>query len=118
MNLDLPPAPSFSISSASSSPCAPTCPATSASSKSTARVDLTQFDAFISSAREGLRKPDPRIYLRACQCLGVPPAQCLFMDDSLDNVRAAQQTGMQALHWPDHATGWRAFQDWQTSVDE
>lgn len=77
-----------------------------------ARLDLAIFDAFLSSAREGLCKPDPRIYLIACQKLRVKPEQCLFMDDSLENVRGAQQTGMQVIHWPDPETGWHTFLAW------
>ncbi|MEW6232039.1 MAG: HAD family hydrolase [Chloroflexota bacterium] len=37
-----------------------------------------KFDAFVSSAVEGTRKPDTQIYLRACERLRVPPERCLF----------------------------------------
>ncbi len=57
------------------------------------------FDAFISSAFEGVRKPDRRIYLRACEKLGAAPENCLFMDDSEENVMGARRVGMQAIHW-------------------
>ncbi|MEQ8661637.1 MAG: HAD family hydrolase, partial [Gammaproteobacteria bacterium] len=34
---------------------------------------MAQFDLGIESSREGLRKPDPRIYALACERLGVAP---------------------------------------------
>jgi len=75
-----------------------------------ARFHLDQtFDHFISSAREGVAKPDERIYGRACQKLDLPSDACLFMDDSLENVLAAQHAGMQAIHWPDHERGFERF---------
>jgi putative hydrolase of the HAD superfamily len=73
---------------------------------------LDMFDAFISSAREGIRKPDPEIYLRAADRLRVRPQDCLFMDDSERNIAGAQAVGMQTLHWPSADQGWLAFQQW------
>jgi hypothetical protein len=31
---------------------------------------------------ERIRKPDPAIYLLACNRLGASPSQCVFLDDS------------------------------------
>ncbi|HEU5102180.1 MAG TPA: HAD-IA family hydrolase [Roseiflexaceae bacterium] len=77
------------------------------------RLDLTSmFDAFISSAREGISKPDPEIYHRAAHRLGVHPQECLFMDDSQRNIAGAQAAGMRTLHWPSAEEGWLAFQHW------
>ena len=39
-------------------------------------------------------KPDPEIYLVAAARLGVPPAQCLAIEDSLPGVQAAIAAGM------------------------
>jgi HAD superfamily hydrolase (TIGR01509 family) len=73
-----------------------------------ARFGMTgRFDVFISSAVEGVRKPEERIYLQACQRLGVPPEHCLFMDDLEHNVAGAQQAGLQAIHWKNHAEGFQ-----------
>lgn len=70
------------------------------------------FDAFVSSAREGMCKPDPAIYLCAAQRVGVGPEACLFMDDSERNIAGAQAVGMQTIHWPSAVEGWQAFQEW------
>jgi len=59
------------------------------------------FDPFLISAVEGIRKPDPRIYLRACERLEVPPEACLFLDDKAENVEGARRVGMEAIHWDD-----------------
>ncbi len=64
-----------------------------------------QFDVFVSSAVEGICKPDPAIYLRACARLDTRPQKCLFMDDSQENVSGSQRAGMQAFQWLDRTKG-------------
>jgi HAD superfamily hydrolase (TIGR01549 family) len=66
-----------------------------------------RFDAFISSGVERIRKPEKRIYLHACQRLGVEPRECLFMDDSIENIQAAQQVGMQTIYWGNREDGYQ-----------
>ena len=70
------------------------------------------FDLFISSAREGICKPDARIFRLACERLGVLPGQCLFMDDSSENISSANRVGMGTIHWPDRQAGFHRFQEW------
>ncbi|KAJ2107310.1 hypothetical protein IW146_007374 [Coemansia sp. RSA 922] len=55
------------------------------------------FDVFVESAVEGLRKPDPRFYLQACNRLEVSPNEALFLDDIPVNVRAAKELGMEVI---------------------
>jgi putative hydrolase of the HAD superfamily len=55
------------------------------------------FDALISSAAIGFRKPDPRAYLAAAGALGLAPADCAFVDDLPENVAAARNLGMHAV---------------------
>lgn len=52
------------------------------------------FDAVVISGEVGLRKPDPEIYRLAAERLGVPPSQCVFVDDLTPNVRGAVAVGM------------------------
>ena len=56
------------------------------------------FSATIWSFRVGAVKPDPAIYLAACEAIGRPPADCLFIGDGnareLDGARAL---GMRAV---------------------
>jgi putative hydrolase of the HAD superfamily len=56
-----------------------------------------EFDVFIESAREGMRKPDPRIYQLACARLGVEPAQAVFLDDIGANLKSARALGMATI---------------------
>ncbi|MFJ3701629.1 MULTISPECIES: HAD-IA family hydrolase [unclassified Streptomyces] len=48
----------------------------------------------VSSAVEGVAKPDPAIYRIAAARAGVPMGRCLFVDDSAENVAAAVALGM------------------------
>lgn len=70
-----------------------------------------QFDLFVSSAIEGIAKPDPEIYLRAAKRLAVEPERCLFMDDVLKNVEGAQAVGMQTIWWETKEKGIEQFRD-------
>lgn len=56
-------------------------------------------DAIVGSARLGVAKPDPGIYLAAAVEAGVPPERCLFVDDSATNVAAARALGMTGHHF-------------------
>ena len=65
----------------------------------TSKMDLLrgEFDVFVESARVGLRKPDPRIYLLTCEKLGVAPAEAAFLDDIGENLKAARALGMTTI---------------------
>lgn len=54
-------------------------------------------DTIVVSAEEGVSKPHPRIYLTACDRLGVAPESSVFVDDKQRNVDGARAVGMQAL---------------------
>ena len=56
-------------------------------------------DLLVYSFEEGLQKPDHRIYLRACERLGVRPERAVFLDDREDNVVAARELGMPAVQF-------------------
>lgn len=58
---------------------------------------LAEFHHVIESARVGLRKPDPRIYLMMCEALAVEPAACVYLDDLGINCKPAAQLGMTAI---------------------
>jgi putative hydrolase of the HAD superfamily len=58
---------------------------------------LAEFDHVIESAKAGLRKPDPRIYLMMCEALGVAPADCVYLDDLGINCKPAAALGMHAI---------------------
>ena len=55
------------------------------------------FDALIESAKAGVRKPDPRIYLMMCELLDVAPQACVYLDDLGVHCKPAAQLGMTAI---------------------
>lgn len=54
------------------------------------------FDGMFSSAEVGLKKPDPKFYLKVLEILKVTPDQVIFMDDDEGNVESAKEIGMDA----------------------
>lgn len=64
---------------------------------------LTRFRDVVVSGEERLVKPDPAIYRRLLDRNGLSAGQCVFIDDSEKNVRAAREVGMHAHHFRDAA---------------
>lgn len=60
---------------------------------------MDAFDVVVISAEEGLKKPQPGIYQAALQRLGLLAHEAVFVDDFIENVKAAQQLGMYAVHF-------------------
>lgn len=58
------------------------------------------FNHVFVSHEVHLAKPDPAIYQHAVRVIGRPAEQCLFIDDTLLNVEAAQREGLQGV-WLD-----------------
>lgn len=59
------------------------------------------FDLIVCSAEEGIMKPDLDIYRLTLKRLGRKPEEAVFIDDSRENVSAARQLGMHAIHYRD-----------------
>lgn len=55
------------------------------------------FDAVVISGEVGLHKPQPEIYRLAADRIGVPPENCVFVDDLRENCVGAQAVGMKAI---------------------
>ncbi|XP_042297752.1 acyl-CoA dehydrogenase family member 10 isoform X2 [Sceloporus undulatus] len=60
-------------------------------------LDKKQFDVIIESCREGVCKPDPRIYRICLERLGVQARESIFLDDIGQNLKAAGQLGIKTL---------------------
>lgn len=58
-------------------------------------------DVIVYSHEVGCTKPDPAIYLIACERLGVRPSEALFVDDSPSCVEGARAVGMEAILFVD-----------------
>lgn len=69
------------------------------------RLELTgltsYFTAIITGDQVTHSKPDPEIYLLACQQLGFPPVQILAVEDSRNGILSAHAAGMPVVMIPD-----------------
>ena len=58
-------------------------------------LDLRKYFAAITTADEITRgKPDPEIFLRSAEKLGVAPRGCLVFEDAVGGFEAAHRAGM------------------------
>ena len=55
------------------------------------------FDVDISGRDFARGKPDPEIYVTACEELGLPPRECFVVEDAVAGVEAAKAGGIAAL---------------------
>nr|WP_243088164.1 HAD-IA family hydrolase [Streptomyces sp. 891-h] len=56
------------------------------------------FDITVISEREGVAKPDPLIYQRTLECMGLPGDACVFVDDNPVNLPPAAALGITTVH--------------------
>ena len=71
---------------------------------------LAMFDAVIESSVVGVRKPDERFYLLACEALAIEPAQAVFLDDLGVNLKPARALGMRTIKVTDTAEALTALE--------
>ena len=57
------------------------------------------FDAVVISCEVGVSKPDPRIYQRCLDRLGLRAPETLFVDDRADNIEGAARVGLRTLRF-------------------
>lgn len=46
-------------------------------------------------------KPEPDIFLAAAGRIGVPPQECIVIEDSINGIKAGHAAGMKVVHVPD-----------------
>lgn len=56
-----------------------------------------EFDVFLESVTEGVRKPEPEIYRRCLHRLGVAPDRVVMLDDLGPNLKPAKALGMRTI---------------------
>jgi beta-phosphoglucomutase-like phosphatase (HAD superfamily) len=66
------------------------------------RFDLARhFDAVVAGEAVTRAKPAPDIFLAAAERLGVPPWDCVVLEDSLAGVQAGRSAGMHVIAVPE-----------------
>lgn len=55
------------------------------------------FDGVVISGEVGLHKPEPEIYRLGAERAGLPPRECVFVDDLRENCAGAEAVGMTAV---------------------
>ena len=60
---------------------------------------LHWFDGRVVSGEEKLRKPFPQFYQVLLQRYALQPHETLFIDDNLRNIKAAEELGINSIHF-------------------
>jgi putative hydrolase of the HAD superfamily len=55
------------------------------------------FDGVVISGEVGLHKPEPEIFRLGAERVGLPPSECVFVDDLKENCAGAEAVGMTAV---------------------
>ncbi|MGP9724322.1 HAD family hydrolase [Corynebacterium sp. AOP40-9SA-29] len=63
---------------------------------------MPTFGVSVTGDEVSRSKPDPEAYLVASQKLGVPPAECVVLEDSVQGITAAHNAGMVCIAVPDN----------------
>ena len=62
---------------------------------------LDKFDELICGNMVKIGKPAPYIYINACEKLGLPPEECMALEDSPNGVISAAVAGLNVVMVPD-----------------
>jgi HAD superfamily hydrolase (TIGR01509 family) len=55
------------------------------------------FNAIAAAEDVTIGKPDPQVFLRAAEHLGVPPSRCIVVEDAPAGIEAARAGGMRSI---------------------
>jgi 2-haloacid dehalogenase len=60
---------------------------------------LDWFNPLLISGRIGYKKPQPEFYSLMLCAVDRDPSECIFIDDTLENISAADQLGITSIHF-------------------
>ncbi len=63
---------------------------------------LPYMDGGVFSCDVGQIKPEYDIYYSLFEIYKVDPEECIFLDDKIENIHAAKDVGMQAIHFKNY----------------
>jgi beta-phosphoglucomutase-like phosphatase (HAD superfamily) len=55
------------------------------------------LDAIVSADDVTRGKPDPQVFLKAAEKLGVPPDRCIVVEDAAAGIEGARRAGMRSI---------------------
>ncbi len=58
---------------------------------------IDDFDVIIDGTKISKGKPDPEVFLKGAEELGLNPAECIVFEDAVAGVQAAKNAGMKAV---------------------
>jgi len=62
------------------------------------KIGITSlFDAIIDGNKVSKPKPNPEVFLKGAEELGIPPANCVVFEDAIAGIEAAKAGGMKAV---------------------
>lgn len=73
-------------------------------------------DGIFYSAALGYRKPDRRFFKKAAALAGASPGEIVLLDDLIENVLAAHESGWRAVHWQPDSVLFRELEKLQASM--
>uniref|UniRef100_A0A6B2LH45 FCP1 homology domain-containing protein n=1 Tax=Arcella intermedia TaxID=1963864 RepID=A0A6B2LH45_9EUKA len=77
---------------------------------------LDEFDFVVTGDDVQRAKPDPQIFIKAAQGLGLPPTSCLCFEDSPSGSEAGYKAGCKVISVPDPAIEKSRYQPWATQI--
>lgn len=60
---------------------------------------LEDFDTIVDATYTKILKPDPRAFGFVTDALGIPAADCVFVDDQMKNIKGGLAVGMDCVHF-------------------
>ena len=60
-------------------------------------IDESLFNAFVTGSDVKNKKPDPEIFLKAAEEIGIEPGNCMVLEDAKSGISAAKSAGMSCI---------------------
>lgn len=60
-------------------------------------LDIDFFDALVTGSDVEKKKPDPEIFQKAAQLIGITPENCMVVEDAKSGIMAAKAAGMSVI---------------------
>jgi beta-phosphoglucomutase-like phosphatase (HAD superfamily) len=60
-------------------------------------LPIETWPAVVTAEDVERRKPDPALFLKAAERLGVAPAECTVVEDAVNGIAAAKAAGMRCV---------------------